>query len=71
MAKRTYIVNHAKCIEMRCVARICVLQIFKIEIHKRGYQRSKKLFCRNGFPPHSRKLGALLTLRQFQKTGEK
>ena len=30
-----------------------------------------QLFCKIGFPPHSWKLGPLLNLRQFQKTGEK
>ena len=30
-----------------------------------------QLFCKVGFPPHLWKLGALLNLRQFQKTGEK
>ena len=30
-----------------------------------------QLFCKIGFPPHPWTLGLLLSLRQFQKTGEK
>ena len=30
-----------------------------------------QLFCKIGVPPHPWKLGPLLNLRQFQKTGEK
>ena len=30
-----------------------------------------QLFCKIGFPPHPWKLGPLLNLREFQKTGEK
>ena len=30
-----------------------------------------QLFCKIGFPPHPWKLGSLLNLRKFQKTGEK
>ena len=63
MAKKTYLLDHAECIEMRWCG-TCVLQIFKIEIYI-------QLFCKIGFPPHPRKLGPLLNLRQFQKTGEK
>ena len=30
-----------------------------------------QLFCKIGFPPHPWKLGPLVNLRQFQKSGEK
>ena len=54
-----------------CDVEFVSFKFLKLKYTTEGTKEAIQLFCRIGFPPHPRKLGPLLNLKQFQKTGEK